>query len=812
MTSSNGNATTLTAVRPDIFQIFLQDEDGQNILSIDDGALRQSLRIEIVNTSGKSIEFQSVDNQATLENYHFCISFRPGTLLLTEDEDKQITLKEKDKGWQMQQQDSRFYLLLNSADSRVIENGERITLTLENIGAAPGGGSRGTRVEIKYNYLQYQGSNEKISGNRLQYLNIVNQRGKKQIPLYVGFLGSNTILNDGSENELTLTIQSLPNPSASLTFLESPEITETNTTRWEEDIVQFLQEKISNFGAVLKELEQDTSYRDQTRNFFGNLDSLIESNPSEKSLSFKLLKEEVDQFNLQENDKSEIATIIINSLGIVSQDDLNSIATKLGELLSFDNLTQIQEVIQQSTTLQVIKSELNQNGSLGFKGLDSESTFDQAAKFTISFDVAITENDAKHWALVEKTDADNLHLIIEQGQQHWVFGGKEEQGITPRWNFICKQGWSLQKENREEILRLKISNLKTKLLSGYANLYVHYENIPGYWDGYITVPIHKGPLVYREKTSGNNKVGCVGIGTDEPEAKLHVKSSTGVDGLKVQGNTAIAGKLSITNAIQPSVGNSENNGIMFPKDPFGGSGDKAWIRYYRRGSSGENTVFEIGTANDAGDHIALIPNNGNVGIGTNTPTQKLTVSEGHVQIDTNRVMGLNPNDKFTYDGKSMSHYSIGWFSDSWFQWGATSWISGYGGFKFFTNGSPKLTIDYHGNIRYTTSLAKSSSREIKDNIVDLSIKEAFATLNGLNPVKYTLKADEQKQPQLGFIAEAVPDIISSQDRKAINPDNIITVLTCVVKEQQQTILALVEKVNALEELIDKSVFHAKHNE
>ncbi len=184
MTTSNRNGTTLTTVRPDIFQISLQDEDGQNILSIDDGALRQCLRIEIVNTSGKSIEFQSVDNLETLENYHFCISFRPGTLLLSQDEDKRITLKETEKEtdeeWQMQQQDHTFYLLLNSADSKVIENGERITLTLENIGAAPSGGSRGTRVEIKYDNLQYQDSNETISGNRLQYLNIVNQRGKKK--------------------------------------------------------------------------------------------------------------------------------------------------------------------------------------------------------------------------------------------------------------------------------------------------------------------------------------------------------------------------------------------------------------------------------------------------------------------------------------------------------------------------------------------------------------------------------------------------------------------------------------------------------
>ena len=639
MTTLNGNSATLTTIRPDIFQIFLQDEEGQNILSIDDGALRQSLRIEIVNTSGQSIEFQSVGNKPSLNNYHFCISFRPGTLLLSQDEDKSISLKETNEGWQMQQQDHTFYLLLNSSESRVINNGERITVTLENIGAAPGGGSRGTRVEIKYDHLQYQDSNETISGNRLQYLNIVNQRGKKQIPLYVGFLGSNTILNDGTENELTLTIQSLPNQNSSLNFIESPKIIATDTTRWEENILQFLQEKISNFATVIKDLEQDINRRDKTRTFFSKLNSLIESISSDKPLSFKILKEEVDKIDLQDNDKDEIAKIVINSLDIVSQDDLNAIATKLGELLSFD-LTNLQEIIEQSTNLQVIKSELNQNGALAFNGLDSESTFDQAVKFTISFDVATTENDAKHWALVEKTDADDIHLTMAHGQKHWVFAGKEEQGITPRWNFICKRGWSLQKESREEILRIKISNLKTELLSGYANLYVHFENIPGYWDGYITVPIHKSPLVYREK----NQVGCVGIGTDKPQAKLHIKPLSNVDGLKVEGNTAIAGNLSVTNG-KLGIGSSnlskeplviraqgKQEGLIAFEDP---NGNKKWHieQNYGGNTPGLNFV-ETGVK----DFRLFIKKGGNVGIGTSNPQAKLDVNgntkiKGDLQVD-----------------------------------------------------------------------------------------------------------------------------------------------------------------------------------
>ena len=92
------------------------------------------------------------------------------------------------------------------------------------------------------------------------------------------------------------------------------------------------------------------------------------------------------------------------------------------------------------------------------------------------------------------------------------------------------------------------------------------------------------------------------------------------------GTSSFAGNLTVAGAITPSLGNSQTNGIIFPKDPFGGSGDAAWIRYYRRGSSGEATTFEIGTSNDVDDHIALMPGSGGVGIGTNNPgSYKLNV-------------------------------------------------------------------------------------------------------------------------------------------------------------------------------------------
>jgi hypothetical protein len=533
----------------DVFQIFLEDEDGQNILSIDDGALRQSLQIHIVNTSGKNIEFKKIKE---LE-YHFCISFRPGTLLLSEDENKKIKLKKENElnGWQIIQDKDNFYLRQKNSDF-YINNREPITLTLENIGASPAGGSRGTRVEVKYDNLKYKNSEENISGNRLLYLNIVNQRGKKQVPLYSGFLGSNTILNDGTENTLVLTIQNIPRQNISFDLIDktSVNIKENNIyiTRWQDNLLLFIKEKIPQFENINKKFQTD-NISAKSKSFFALISKLLqEISTNTDSNSFESFKTKVTELSLENKDKKEIIEKLIDNLGIISQNDLNTISLKVKELFSLDDLSFINQIIQNSKSLQVIQSELNQQGEFKFQGYENEVTLDQVTKFTISFDVTKTDNNSKHWALLEKTNADDVQISILSGQEKWVFGGKEEQGITPQWNFLCKQGLSLKNDERQEILRLNISNLKTTLLSGYANLYMHYENIPGYWDGYITVPIHKGPLVYRECIGSDKlKVGCVGIGTDEPQAKLHVKKNSKLAlALKVEGDTAIAGNLAVT--------------------------------------------------------------------------------------------------------------------------------------------------------------------------------------------------------------------------------------------------------------------------
>lgn len=99
---------------------------------------------------------------------------------------------------------------------------------------------------------------------------------------------------------------------------------------------------------------------------------------------------------------------------------------------------------------------------------------------------------------------------------------------------------------------------------------------------------------------------------------------------------------------------------------------------------------------------------------------------------------------------------------------------------------------------FASGFVQSSSRELKENITELSSQEAFEALKGLRSVKFNYKANKEKSPEVGFIAEDVPELVAASDRKGVSSINIVGILTKVIQEQQNTILALGERVKALE--------------
>jgi hypothetical protein len=115
-----------------------------------------------------------------------------------------------------------------------------------------------------------------------------------------------------------------------------------------------------------------------------------------------------------------------------------------------------------------------------------------------------------------------------------------------------------------------------------------------------------------------------------------------------------------------------------------------------------------------------------------------------------------------------------------------------------------------------TTWVNGSSREFKENIEELTSAEALQAFADLEPVKFNYKEDKE-ETYLGFIAEDVPDLVAMNDRKGLNPMDLVAMLTKVVQEQtnvvqeqmkvnqeqQKEISELKEKITKLEKRFRK---------
>lgn len=90
-----------------------------------------------------------------------------------------------------------------------------------------------------------------------------------------------------------------------------------------------------------------------------------------------------------------------------------------------------------------------------------------------------------------------------------------------------------------------------------------------------------------------------------------------------------------------------------------------------------------------------------------------------------------------------------------------------------------------------------SSREAKTGIMDLTLDAALFALEKLSPVTYEYKK-EPGEMYVGFVAEDVPDLVATNNRKNMNSMDVVAVLTKVVQDQQRTIKSLTERLESLE--------------
>ena len=113
---------------------------------------------------------------------------------------------------------------------------------------------------------------------------------------------------------------------------------------------------------------------------------------------------------------------------------------------------------------------------------------------------------------------------------------------------------------------------------------------------------------------------------------------------------------------------------------------------------------------------------------------------------------------------------------------------GTNGYIGFGETLPAYPIDHSSGARLTTGgvWTDASSREYKENIKELTSEVAMNVLEGLNPVTFNYKVDKEDE-YVGFIAEDVPELVATRDRKGMSAMDVVAVLTKVLKEQQKIV-------------------------
>ncbi|AEY65537.1 tail fiber domain-containing protein [Clostridium sp. BNL1100] len=408
--------------------------------------------------------------------------------------------------------------------------------------------------------------------------------------------------------------------------------------------------------------------------------------------------------------------------------------------------------------------------------------------------------------------------------------------------------------------------VKSKLTTSLADISTKLTSKDADITGILTV----GALTSGTLTSGNTIIHGT-ITTDYANVKTKFTSKdadfTGVlsVGTLTVGDTTINGSV-VANNVKVSGLLNVSSGIEITRSDL----TKAQIIWNESGG-----VWQAGTTNSMKnlcntDHkhpeydltSVLKVSNGNMGIGTTNPTEKLSVS-GNVAVTGNMTAATVITNNIKANGGSINvtgnvavtgTLSAGdttiskgieiTRSDStkakiFWDETTTSWkadtgtnidqiaLSKHTHNTLYAKTNPIVNVSDDGNVGIgktpetgvrlsvdgdikartitgdivATSLTQTSSRTFKENISALPLKTALDLLKKLNPVTFDYKNDSLKKHNIGFIAEDVPEIFTSDDCKSISVMDIVAVLTSVVKKQHSETIAIKKQLAALQKQV-----------
>jgi hypothetical protein len=200
---------------------------------------------------------------------------------------------------------------------------------------------------------------------------------------------------------------------------------------------------------------------------------------------------------------------------------------------------------------------------------------------------------------------------------------------------------------------------------------------------------------------------------------------------------------------------------------------------------GGTTPFTVEAG--APDNSLYVDDNGYLGLGTATPSYQI------------HVVKSGDNARIVAERTGAAQMALIGYS-------AAGFIGTLNDFpmRVLVNNTQRAQYNNDNSVDYTSGatitaggvFTDASSREYKENIEQLTSKEAIDALKGLNPMKYNYKVDKNEK-HVGFIAEDVPELVATKNRKGLSPMDVVAVLTKVVKDQQK---AMAEMKKEIEEL------------
>lgn len=345
---------------------------------------------------------------------------------------------------------------------------------------------------------------------------------------------------------------------------------------------------------------------------------------------------------------------------------------------------------------------------------------------------------------------------------------------------------------------------------------------------------------------------------------IHLRSVSGASTqlyLKTDGNVGIG----TTSPVRPleisgTTGTSLDTGQVFLRDTTAQAADVGSLlqfigKFTDAGNyatgGGIKSVKDNGVSGNLGFGLALLTRdpssgvkesvrilgNGNVGIGTTSPSSLLEISGTSEAITITDTTTDSGGETFPYtigtinfDSKEGSFGGVGdtiaqiraRMSNEY----AASEIAFYTntnptdvlteqmvinkyGYVGIGTTSPGYTLDVAGDIGYSGTITDYSDIRLKENITEL--RTALDKINSMKPVSFQMKNDSSSKTQLGFIAQDVqeffPSVISINSATGylgLDYTQLIAPTIKAIQEQQQIISSQNQTINQIKKCLSNS--------